>query len=167
MSLLLESEFSIHGYTMFFIKVRTDHARGIIIYVDCNLDSVEVHYIFTFSEFLFVNILENGKCKISVVAFYRSPSSSLNNDLNMLKPINFVCKTCDRKLLLTGDFKFRELIETIGYFKEISCLTRLSMDNTFLASLRYSLLLQHVNFPARPRGQQTPHLLDLVITNDD
>jgi len=29
------------------------------------------------------------------------------------------------------------------------------------------LLLQHVNFPTRARGTDTPHLLDLVITDDN
>ena len=61
MSGLLESEFSIHGYNMFSTHVGTDHARSIIVFVHCNLDSVEVHYTFTFSECLFVNILEKSK----------------------------------------------------------------------------------------------------------
>ena len=29
----------------------------------------------------------------------------------------------------------------------------------------HKLLLQHVNFPTRSRGNDTPHILDLVITD--
>ena len=33
-------------------------------------------------------------------------------------------------------------------------------------TLHTLLLLQHVNFPTRARGTDTPYLLDLVITDD-
>ena len=71
--------------------------------------------------------------------FLQSPSSALNNDLNMLKLIDFVCKTCDSKLLLIGDFNFRDINWDNWVLQEIS--TRLSTENRFLASLRDNLLL--------------------------
>ena len=66
---------------------------------------------------------------------------------------------------MIGDFNFRD-INWDNWILQGNA-TRLSKDNRFLASLRNNLLLQHVNFPTRARGQQTPHLLDLVITNDE
>ena len=66
---------------------------------------------------------------------------------------------------MTGDFNFRD-IHWDNWVLQGNA-TRISTDNRFLASLRDNLLLQHVNFPTRAGDQQTPHLLDLVITNDD
>jgi len=34
----------------------------------------------------------------------------------------------------------------------------------FINVLRDNLLLQHVDFPTRGRGSDSPHILDLVIT---
>ena len=40
-----------------------------------------------------------------------------------------------------------------------------SKENKFIECLRDNFLFQHVNNPTRGRGSDTPHLLDLVITN--
>ena len=37
----------------------------------------------------------------------------------------------------------------------------------FIHVLRDNLLFQHVDFPTRGRGLDSPHVLDLVITNKD
>ena len=39
-------------------------------------------------------------------------------------------------------------------------------SSAFLNTLHKLLLVQHVNFPIRARGSDTPHLLDLVIIDD-
>ena len=40
-------------------------------------------------------------------------------------------------------------------------------STAFLNTVHKLLLLQHVNFPTRARGTATPHLLDLVLTDEN
>jgi hypothetical protein len=64
-------------------------------------------------------------------------------------------------LLLVGDFNYSD----IDWTRWNSGNTQ---SNKFLDILRDNMLIQHVELPTRVRGSDTdtPHLLDLVITND-
>ena len=45
--------------------------------------------------------------------------------------------------------------------------TTKAFDRDFIDVLQDNFLIQTVNLPTRLRGQDTPHILDLVISNDD
>jgi len=42
-----------------------------------------------------------------------------------------------------------------------------SFSNEFIEVLRDNFLIQNVTFPTHARGGDTPHILDLVISNDN
>ena len=76
----------------------------------------------------------------------------------MCSLIDLICNKAGYKLFL-GDFNFPNINwntwNTTG-----------STENKFIDTLRKIFLQQHVNTPTRARGSTTPHLLDLIITDD-
>ena len=65
-----------------------------------------------------------------------------------------------KDLIIVGDFNFPEIDWDLHHS------TNNSVGSTaFLNTLQKLFLLQHVNFPTRARGSDTPHTLDLVITD--
>ena len=75
---LLESEMQINGYNLFLTNLNNKD-RGIAVYVDVNLNCLQLDDFSTFNEHLALII--SGKTKqLNVFAIYRSPNSSLDND---------------------------------------------------------------------------------------
>ena len=65
----------------------------------CQLELTE-----EFDEFIFVKINDEFGNIITIGAFYRSPSSSLENDNNLLGLLNLLNCKFPGRLLLIGDF---------------------------------------------------------------
>ena len=90
---------------------------------------------------------------------YRSPNSRPDNDNDLLTFINnFSSSVYDYKLLL-GDFN----CPNINWH---SLSSSVAFDKQFLDTLK-NFLSQLVRIPTRSRGMDTPHILDLVISNDN
>jgi hypothetical protein len=69
------------------------------------------------------------------------------------------------KILLIGDFNFPNI-----NWNNYSVGNNLSPNSSaykFISCLRANFFTQYVQFPTRARGSQTPHTLDLIITNED
>ena len=162
---LQESEFNIKGYNMFCSNVGIDHFRGIIIYVDNNIACSELEFVTDFSECLFVQIRDKSKVVLNIGAVYRSPSSSTNNDSSLIKLINYIYSQFSGDFVLLGDFNYRNINWETCTSAGSSCPD--SPENKFIDCLQYNLLLQHVQFPTRARGTDSPHTLDLIISNGD
>ena len=62
-------------------------------------------------------------------------------------------------MLLLEDFNFSDIDWD-------NCIANSSLSNHFIEILRDNFLIQHVTSPTRARGGDTPHILDLVISND-
>ena len=160
-----DSEFNISGYNMFSANVGKDRSRGILIYVDKRYLAIELDIESLFSEYLFVQINMANKRHLTIGAFYRSPSSSKENDEGMHDLICNMNKKCPNSLLLIRDFNYpginwKNWTSTGGSHLE-------SAGNKFISCLQNNLLLQHVSFPTRARGSQAPSTLDLILTNND
>ena len=91
---------------------------------------------------------------------YRSQNSTQENDLKLSEFINYVSNISDGKLILVGDFNFSD-IDWATYHAKTS-----SSEN-FVETLRDNFLIQNVKLPTRARGSDTPHILDLVLTNEN
>ena len=63
-------------------------------------------------------------------------------------------------MIIVGDFNFPEINWELHY-----SINKSYSSIVFLNTLHKLLLVQHVRFPTRARGANTPHLLDLVITD--
>jgi len=116
------------------------------------LFQVQIHFT------IILEIQTDGNRVIQVVTLYRSPNSSIDNSIKMCSFIDLICNRAGYKLFL-GDFNFPNINwntwNTTG-----------STESKFIDTLRKNFLQQHVNTLARARGSTTPHLLDLIITDD-
>jgi len=69
----------------------------------------------------------------------------------MLNFINFLIKSALDKLVLLGDFDFRDI--------DLDNKTAVnSFSNEFIEVLRDNFLIQNVTFSTRARGGDTPHI---------
>ena len=59
------------------------------------------------------------------------------------------------------------LISSINWSNFTTSTGHNSLDSKFLDCLRNNFLTQHVLFSTRARGNDTPHILDLIISNGD
>ena len=64
------------------------------------------------------------------------------------------------KLLFLGDFNLGDIDWSMG--NAINIYSR-----EFIEVLRDNMLAQYVNTPTRAIGEDTPHILDLVISNEN
>jgi len=99
--------------------------------------------------------------KLTVGVFYRSPCSTAENDLNLFALISSLCTAKVGNLLCLGDFNWPNI--------DWSTWTPSSKSGSefqFINTLRKNFLNQYVSKPNRARGDDHPHILDLVLTNE-
>jgi len=162
---LTESEYSLSGYNLYSVNISEKNKRCIIVYIDSDLSSCRLELNYEFSEYLFVKIYATDQNVVTLGAFYRSPNSSVENDDKLLVLLEQIKYIIPGKVLLVGDFNFSSinwLNLTVGCSHNLN-----SSAYKFLECLNENFLLQHVLFPTRARGLQTPHILDLVISNGE
>jgi hypothetical protein len=87
------------------------------------------------------------------------------NDLTLIDLLGTLSNSVSGKLLLVGDFNFKNINWT--NCTEIGGSNSNSSARKFLDCLKQNYLTQHVLEPTRARGSQTPSLLDLIISNDE
>jgi hypothetical protein len=162
---LIESDYNLNGFNLFSVNVSVLHKRGIIVYVDNNLNSCQLEIDKKFEENIIVKISDVGEFSINVGIFYRSPNSNLENDRDLVLFIDSLTSLMNDNLLLIGDFN----LPSIDWSKNRvgSNLCANSTAYKFLSCLDNNYLTQHVLFPTRARGVQASHTLDLIISNND
>lgn len=104
--------------------------------------------------------LKNGDVLL-VGVVYRSPSSSDEQNSQLIQTITEMVQRRPSHLLIMGDFNFPginwEEQSSVG-----SC-----QEHMFLEGFRDWFLWQHCSLPTRFRTQQTANILDLVMTNEE
>jgi hypothetical protein len=110
-----------------------------------------------------VQIKNSSKIILTVVTIYRSPNSTVENDLLLIDMINWLNKMFPSTLLVMGDFNLPGINWTTWTAKGSTN----SYENNFLSCLRDNLFLQYVHCPTRARGTDTANILDLVLSNED
>ena len=132
---------------------------GVGIYVYSKIsDCAIITFNSEFKEALWVQILLHNHDSLLVGCIYHSPSSNLANSVslrcNLLNIIDGYTH-----LLICGDFKFPNI--------DWSFITG---DNrhtqAFVETIQDIFLYQHVDERTRYRPNTTPHILDLVLTNE-
>jgi len=82
----------------------------------------------------------------------------------LFKLLKVITSSVD-KFIILGDFNYCNINwDTCSSGGSISGNTQ---GHKFLSAVNENFLIQHVLFPTRMRGSQTPHILDLVFTVDD
>ena len=105
-------------------------------------------------------MISGSRDKMLVGCVYRSPNSSDVNNDNLLRLINDANNTSFSSILILGDFNF----PYIDWELEQICTGGCGVTSRFLETVKDNFLIQHVKVPTRSRQNQTPHILDLVLT---
>jgi len=82
--------------------------------------------------------------------------------MNLCKELERLVSDVKKDIIIVGDFNFPEIDWDSCY-----SVNKSFESTAFLNTFHKLLLLQHVNFPTCARGTDTPHLLDLLITDDN
>ena len=159
-----ESEFSLEGYNLFACHVGENKYRGIIVYVDKRLVSSLITCPTNFDEALFILVKDIANKYLVVGTFYRSPNCCVENDIRLCETITYITNIFSGNKLLLGDFNYPRIEWSNWSVPGDNAGT--SNEAKFLMCLRENLYLQHVTMATRARGLDTPHLLDLVLSND-
>jgi hypothetical protein len=158
-------EFNLDGYVMHSINIGVNKARGIIIYVDRNFTSTTLNISCNFSEYLCVSIRNTNNSIVTICGVYRSPNSDGINDSNLFKLLSTVYSSSHGKVVMLGDFNYCSI--DWNTCTAAGSISGNSQAHKFLSSINKNYLTQHVLFPTRVRGVQTPHILDLVLTSEN
>ncbi|KAK3089529.1 hypothetical protein FSP39_004304 [Pinctada imbricata] len=150
----------VSNFNMFSKNVENDTGRGILLYVNAELEANEIKMDTPFEENLFVNININIHDKMLVGIIYRSESGSDENNslLNVL--ITEACEKGYRKLLIMGDFNYPNIDWDTWFSKS-------EVEYNFISTLQDNYLYQAVHKPTRWRGNNRPNILDLLISNEE
>ncbi|CAG2213615.1 unnamed protein product [Mytilus edulis] len=153
------------NYKMYEKNLETDEGRGLLLYIDSNLESTEVNMEAQFQENIFIKIKLNQNDKLLIGLIYRSPSNNTKeyND-KLTELISEATQKGFSHILIMGDFNYPaidwEIWNTKGENEN-------SIENRFLDSIQENFLFQHTIKPTRWRGTDTPHTLDLILTNEE
>ena len=134
--------------------------RGVSIYIHNKISgSTTLTFSSDFEEHLWVKIPLRNHDSLLIGCVYRSPSLNLANSIsslcNLLNMINGYTH-----LLICGDFNFPHI--------DWSLITGdNSHTQAFVETIQDMFLYQHVYKPTRHRPNATPHILDLILTNEE
>ena len=162
------AEFSlteVGSYKMFEKYIDTEEGRGHILYIDNKLDTTETHMGTNFQENLCVKIKLNQTDRLLVGLVYRSPSnrtSEYNDKLCSL--ISEATSKGYSHILIMGDFNYPDIDWENWNTKGNNTN---SHEYKFVETIQDNFLHQHTRKPTRWRGTDTPHILDLIITNEE
>ena len=137
--------------------------REILVYVDNSLRSSEIKLEYSFSEFIVIQIKFQPNKTLNIVSCYRSPTSTRENDNDLVNIINKICTSKNQDLLIVGDFNYRN----INWKDSVVSSSNSISEIGFVECVNLNFLTQHIDFPTRARGDDTPSTLDLVISNNN
>ena len=142
-------------------KDATDHRGSILLYIHQDIQAEEI-------EDIGENVSEAIWCKVKVNrethligCVYRKGTSTQDNNSALSHVLNTIKENYEN-FLIFGDFNL----------PNINWSTNLVANHThqyaaeFIEVLEQNFMHQHVNEPTRARGNNTPSILDLIITAD-
>ena len=157
---ILKSEFNVSGYDIFDNFEKDE--RGNLLYINSSLEPKEATFSTPFEECVFAEVKLNNDDVLLVGLLYRSESGSTENNDNLNKLISEINGKNYSHILLMGDINYPAI-----NWENWHANGENSRETKFLECLEDNLLLQHINKPTRCRGTDTPHVLDLIITNGE
>ena len=131
------------------------------IYVSDELYCNQLHVESVYNDFVVLQLQYGDNEKLVVGNFYRSPNSSLESDKELYSLINTMCNNFNCNKIFVGDFN----LSHIDWATVPSVTNSCTVCSKFVDIMQKNFLIQHVQSATRARGTDTPHLLDLVITD--
>ena len=155
---------ALSGYQAFFNfdpnnPSSTDHLRGVAIYISNKLPASEVFFSKYFQEQIWLTLKLRGHDNLLVGCLYQSPSSDIQQSTAFLCDL-FKSLSGYSHILICGDFNYPDINWSLS-----SCNSHNS--ELFLNTVQDLFFFQHVFKPTRYRSDSTPHVLDLIFTNEE
>ena len=156
------NSFVISGYDY----VECSEGRGVGMFIKNSFTfkrSSEYETLFKPSIFGILNLPNNKHVTIGLV--YRSPNCSDGDNIQLFNQIDVISKkflNTNEKLVIMGDFNFKE----IDWSQECCNTKDTHNAHKFLSITQQNYLTQFVTQPTHYRAQQTPTLIDLILSND-
>ena len=163
MFLVQEQELQIDGFNMVSNLEATSRTsiRGLVLYINNNFTYTVKELDNDFQEYIFIDVILFTGSVVSIGLIYRSPNSSYQNNILLLKVISEFCETSKDNLIILGDFNLPRIDWANNH------TIQNSYEEEFLGCLMDNYLHQHVSEPTRSRSRQRENVLDLVITKDE
>lgn len=142
-----------------------DNRRGLLLYINKELNGNEVQMESNFEENLFVQIRLNNNDKLLIGIIYRSPSErSIEHNSKLRELLVEASNKGFTHILIMGDFNYPD-IDWVNYNSRGDKTD--SPEYKFVDTVQDCFLFQHINKPTRWKGTQTPNILDLILTNEE
>ena len=154
-------ELQLQGFTSHYTNLENNTGRGIAIYTKNDLEVREIQWAKGYEEEIALSIKLKAGDRLTICAVYRSPSSSPENNSNLLELIEEIDQSRSSHLLICGDFNY----PTINW-ATMTAYGENNDPNRFLEKIQGSYWTQHIKDPTRARWTDNPSLLDLVFTNE-
>ena len=139
--------------------------RGICIYVKKTHRVAE--FVFkdsSYKEQLWVQMTLPGSDKLLLGCTYRSPSGLEEESVQELGELfRLACNSSFSHVVITGDFNLPQIDWKLG----LTCAPPTHCSHAFMELVNDCFLYQHVTQPTRFRPGSTPHVLDLVFSNEE
>jgi len=145
------------GYKLILSELK---GRGICIFSKPGIRIVTTDRIIDFKEYILCKLLI-GSETVLLGVIYRSPNSIFSNNMHLCDLLNHMSDINTDNLLLVGDFNYGSINWDLKNVESSSI-----SENMFLIKMQDLFLEQLILEPTRYRLGQTPHVLDLVITNN-
>ena len=162
---ILPGEFNIDGYLLFHNFDTCKEGRGTLLFVKKELNPKEAKFSSGFQEGVHAEICLNNNDVLIVSVLYRSDAGACSgnqNNENLNKLLAEIKNHGYSHILNMGDINY-PLIDWEAWYAPGED----SRERKFIKCLQDNLYFQHVDKPTRVRGTDQPHILDLIVTNDD
>ena len=107
----VEAEFKIdeRKYKLYSNKLDKEEGIGQIIHVSREIPHKEIETVNKAKEAMIIELNINKTEKIAIALIYRSPSSSIENNAEVIAQLESICKMKAKSKVIVGDFNFKEI----------------------------------------------------------
>ena len=109
-------EFKIKNYIMISNFEMKTCQRGILIYVreSLSMDNIDCDITCIFSKFMLSRVMQYNNVLLRILAIYRSPNSTDENNQHMIDLLNSICSMVDlSNLVIIGNFNLKHIDWTL------------------------------------------------------
>ena len=103
---LTMQEYNLEGYSNEAMNIDEGKGRGMILFIQKSLPFQVHQFEVDFNEAQFCTLKLKGKNTLLIGSFYRSPSSSIENNDNLNKLLDKINEKNVSHVLLLGDFNY-------------------------------------------------------------
>lgn len=161
---LQKSEIQLKGYNIHTnVDTKKRENRGVAIYIKKKINAIEVKWRGMADDTIWIEINLKSNKKMVIGCVYRSSSNNREQNLIFLNTLKKASEKYKENLLIVGDCNCKE----INWEDKTTNIVNLDdINNMLLNTIRDCYFQQSVDECTRARGQDTPSLIDLVLSYD-